>query len=412
MSEPTPYSPELIDEIVRAVMQRNPAPAAAADLPPAPAPGVATGRVAMLTARERLELKTFPVPKIRPDEILLRVEACGICGTDIHCYRNDPFGLIPVVLGHEGTGEVVEVGAEIKTDSVGKPVRPGDKLVTSILETSNECMIAKYNPLKANLCDDLRIYGLLPDSEACHFNGYFGDYLVIRPGSSFFVVQEMSLKLRVLIEPAAVVCHALERAKHSGATLNFRSRVVVQGCGPIGLMMIACLRTYGINQIIAVDGNDGRLELARKLGADHTLNYKMFGGVDELAGAVAGLTKGVGAHFAFQVTGVPAAFSNIFKMVRRGGGVCELGHFVDAGSCAVNPHQDFCRKEITLLGSWAYNSWEYPNAYHFLQRAERIGLPVEMLVTHSFPLSRIQEAFDTNLRQEGIKIMVEAGAHG
>jgi len=404
MTNDTPaLSPEAIEEIVRAVMRGGNAAPAAASMT---ASSADMGRVAMLTAKERLEFREFPVPKIRADEILLRVEACGICGTDIHCYKNDPFGLIPVVLGHEGTGEVIEVGAEIKMDSVGKPVRPGDKLVTSILETSDACMIAKYNPLKANLCDDLRIYGLLPDSPDHHFNGYFGEYLVIRPGSSFFVVQDMSLRLRVLIEPAAVVCHALERAKNCGATLNFRSRVLVQGCGPIGLMMIACLRTCGVNNIIALDGNDSRLEMARRLGADHTLNYKLFAGVDDLAGAVMGLTKGVGAHFGFQVTGVPAAFSNIFKFVRRGGGVCELGHFVDGGSCALNPHLDICRKEITLIGSWAYNSWEYPNAYHFLQRAERIGLPVESLVTHSFPLSRIQDAFDTTLRQEGIKIMV------
>lgn len=404
MTNSTALPPDAIEEIVRAVMRGvKPAPAAK----PGPRPIKATGRVAMLTAKERLEFREFPVPNIKPDEMLLRVEACGICGTDIHCYKNDPFDLIPVVLGHEGTGEVVEVGKDIKMDSVGKPVRPGDKLVTSILETSDACMIAKYNPLKANLCDDLRIYGLLPDSPQYHFNGYFGEYLVIRPGSSFFGVQDMSVKLRVLIEPAAVVCHALERAKHCGATLNFRSRVVVQGCGPIGLMMVACLRTYGVNNIIALDGNDARLEMARRLGADHTLNYKKFAGVDDLAAAVEGLTKGVGAHFGFQVTGVPAAFSNIFKMVRRGGGVCELGHFVDGGSSALNPHFDICRKEITLIGSWAYNSWEYPNAYHFLQRAEQIGIPVESLVTHSFPLSRVQEAFDTTLRQEGVKIMVE-----
>lgn len=409
MTSPIPPSSLQIEEIVRAVLRQR-GMAGDAETAPAPARPPGTGRVAMLTAKETLEFRDFPLPEIGPDEILLKVEACGICGTDIHCYKNDPFGLIPVVLGHEGTGEVLAVGKNIRMDSVGKPVKPGDKLVTSILETSDACMVAKYNPLKANLCDDLRIYGLLPDSPSHHFNGYFGEYLVIRPGSSFFGVNEMSLKLRVLIEPAAVVCHALERAKNCGATLNFRSRVLVQGCGPIGLMMIACLRTYGVNNIIALDGNDSRLEMARRLGADHTLNYKLFGGIDDLTGAIQGLTKGVGAHFGFQVTGVPAAFSNIFRMVRRGGGVCELGHFVDAGPCAMNPHLDICRKEIVLFGSWAYNSWEYPNAYHFLQRAERIGLPMEALVTHTFPLSRIQEAFEANLRQEGVKIMVQAGA--
>lgn len=368
--------------------------------------GQTHGRAAVLTAREKLEMREFPLRAIRPDEILVRVEACGICGTDIHCYRNDPFDLCPVVLGHEGTGEVVKVGEAVTMDSVGKPVRPGDKIVTSILETSDACMIAKYNPLKANLCDDLRIYGLLPDEPDNHFNGYFAEYLVIRPGSSFFVVNDLSEDLRVLIEPAAVVCHALERAKNCGATLNFRTRVIVQGCGPIGLMMVAVLKTYGINNIIAIDGNASRLEWASRLGADHTINYKDHGGAEEVGGAVQKITKGLGAHFAFQATGVPQAAANLIQCVRRGGGICELGHFVDGGQAGFNPHFDFCKKEITLVGSWAYNSWEYPNAYHFLDRAEKIGLPVASLITHRFPLEKIQEAFETTMRQEGIKVVV------
>ena len=364
-------------------------------------------RAAVLEAKERLVIKEFPLRQIKDDEILVKVEACGICGTDVHCYKNDPFALTPNVLGHEGTGEVIQVGKSVVMDSVGKSVSVGDKIVTSIMETSQACMIAKYNPLRANLCDDLQIYGLLPDEPDNHFNGYFGEYLIIRPGSSFFVVNQMSLKLRTLIEPAAVVCHALDRAKASSSRLNFRSRILVQGCGPIGLLMIAVLRTYGINNIIALDGNDDRLEMAKSFGADHVLNYKNYDGLDPLVEAVGELTKGVGAQFGFQVTGVPQAFANIFKMVRRGGSVVEIGHFVDGGEATINPHEDICKKEISLIGSWVYNSTDYPNAYHFLQRAERIGLPMESLITHTFPLDQIQEAFDTNLRQEGVKIMIE-----
>jgi len=394
-----------IERIVRDVLAQK-MPSTNLSRPPGSAGVPGKARAAVLTAREKLELREFPLRDIRPDEILVRVEACGVCGTDIHCYKNDPFNLIPVVLGHEGTGEVAKVGSAVTMDSVGKPVRVGDKIVTSTLETSDACMIAKYNPAKANLCDDLRIYGLLPDEPDNHFNGYFGEYLIIRPGSSFFVVNDMNLDLRVLIEPAAVAAHALERAKITGL-INFRSRVVVQGCGPIGLMLVAVLRTAGVNNIIAIDGNDARLALAHELGADHTVNFRNFPTADDLAAEVLNVTKGIGAHFAFSVTGVPQATSQIFKLIRRGGGVCEVGFFVENGQCSVNPHEDFCKKEIILVGTWAYNSWEYPNAYHFLQRAERIGLPITKLITHRFPLDRIHEAFATNLRQEGIKVVVE-----
>ena len=383
------------------------APAASA------APAGKTARAAVLVEPRKLEIKEFPLREIGPDEILLKVEACGVCGTDVHCYKSDPFGLTPNVLGHEGTGEVVQVGANVKMDSVGKPVKVGDKLVTSLMETSPDCLVAKYNPAKSNLSDDLKVYGLLPDEPNDHFNGYFAEYMIIRPGSSFFVVNDMSVELRCLIEPAAVVCHALERARSCGNNrLNFRSRVVVQGCGPIGLLMIAVLRTAGVNNIIALDGNPSRLEMARRLGADELINYKEYSGIDEIADHIRGLTKGLGAHWGFQVTGVPVAHANLYKLIRRGGGICEVGHFVDGGECAINPHRDICAKEISLVGSWVYNSFEYPSAYHFLQRAERIGLPVSSLVTHKFPLDQIDEAFQVNLRQEGVKVVVEAKMSG
>ncbi len=405
------FSKEQISNIVSEVLAeafKQQTTAGAAAVKPSVA-GANSGRAAVLVEPRKLAIREFPLREIGPDEILVKVEACGVCGTDVHCYKSDPFGLTPNVLGHEGTGEVLQVGSNIKMDSVGKPVNVGDKIVTSLMETSPDCLIAKYNPAKANLSDDLKVYGLLPDEPDNHFNGYFAEYLIIRPGSSFFVVNDMSVELRCLIEPAAVVCHALERAKSAGgAKLNFRSRVVVQGCGPIGLLMIAVLRTYGINNIIALDGNASRLAMAKSLGADDVINYKEYSGIDEIAEKVKSLTKGLGAHYGFQVTGVPVAHANLYKLIRRGGGICEVGHFVDGGECAINPHRDICSKEITLVGSWVYNSFEYPNAYHFLQRAERIGLPVSSLITHKFPLDQIDEAFQVNLRQEGIKVVVVA----
>lgn len=398
----------IVNEVLNQVGGSQAKPAASAPVATSPTKG-RSGRAAVLVEPKKLEIREFPLREIGPDEILVKVEACGVCGTDVHCYKSDPFGLAPNVLGHEGTGEVIEVGANVQMDSVGKEVKVGDKIVTSLMETSPDCLIAKYNPAKANLSDDLKVYGLLPDEPNNHFNGYFGEYLIIRPGSSFFVVNDMSVELRCLIEPAAVVCHALERARSCGHNkLNFRSRVVVQGCGPIGLLMIAVLRTAGVNNIIALDGNPGRLEHARGLGADEIINYKEFSGIDAIADHVNRLTKGVGAHWGFQVTGVPVAHANLYKLIRRGGGICEVGHFVDGGECAINPHRDICAKEISLVGSWVYNSFEYPSAYHFLQRAERIGLPVTSLITHKFKLEEIDEAFQVNLRQEGVKVVVEA----
>ncbi|MBQ4111099.1 MAG: zinc-binding dehydrogenase [Clostridia bacterium] len=370
-------------------------PAASGNIP-------ATSRVAMLTGIEKVEIKEYPIPEIGDDDILVKVEGCGICGTDAHEYKRDPFGLIPVVLGHEGTGEIVKMGKNVKKDSAGKPLNLGDKVVT--------CMIFKDNPditmfdLNKQNVGGADVYGLLPDDET-HLNGWFADYIVIRKGSTVFNVSDLNLDLRILIEPCAVLIHAVERAKTTGI-LRFNSRVVVQGCGPIGLICIAILRTMGIENIVAVDGEEKRLDFAKEMGATTSVNFKNHSGIEALAGAVKDAFGGYEADFAFQCTGSPVAHSNVYKFIRNGGGLCELGFFINGGDATINPHFDLCSKEITLVGSWVYTLRDYATTFDFLKRAKGIGLPLEKLITHKYPLSQIDEAYKTNIKMEGLKIAV------
>lgn len=362
-----------------------------------------TACVAMLTDLQKIEPREFPIPALLPGEILLKVEGCGICGTDVHEYKRDPFHLIPVVLGHEGTGEIVAMGSPYLKDFEGRPLAAGDKIVTSVL-VPDDCPFTHLHPARANLSDSLGVYGLFPDSESHHLNGFFATHLVVRSGSTIFQVNGMSVKERILIEPLAVTVHALQRAKTTGL-LNFASAVLVQGCGPIGLMMIATLRAYGISRIIAVDSVPQRLEMAKKMGASLSLDIKTLG-AEGVASAVKSETGGFGADFAFQCTGVPAAAASIFKFIRRGGGLCEVGFFMDNGECSINPHEDLCKKEITLVGSWVYTAQEYPIAIAMIRHMKTIGLPIEDLVTHTFPLEKINEAMQANIALEGIKIAV------
>ena len=392
-----------IEEIVKQVLAgmtgtaaQGSAPAAASgDLPK-------TARVAMLVEKERYEIKEYPLPKVGDDDILVKVEGCGICGTDAHEFKRDPFGLIPVVLGHEGTGEIVKMGKNVKKDSAGKDLKVGDKVVS--------CMIFKDNPditmfdLNKQNVGGADVYGLLPDDDV-HFNGWFADYILIRGGSTVFNVSDLDLKSRILIEPCAVLIHAVERAKTTGI-LRFNSRVVVQGCGPIGLICISVLRTMGIEHITAVDGEQKRLDFAKKMGADKSVNFKDHKGVEELAKAVEATFDGHPADFAFQCTGSPVAHANIYKFIRNGGGLCELGFFINGGDATINPHFDICAKEITTVGSWVYTLRDYATTFDFLKRAKGIGLPMDDLITHSFPLEEINEGHRTNLRMEGLKIAI------
>ena len=402
-----------IEEIVKQVLAEmkgtapaDVAPAVKAD-PAATAAGEIpkTAHVAVLTALEHFDIKEYPMPEVGDDDILVKVEGCGVCGTDAHEFKRDPFSLIPVALGHEGTGEIVKMGKNVKVDTAGKPVRVGDKVVT--------CMIFKDDPeitmfdLNKKNVGGADVYGLLPDDDV-HLNGWFSDYILIRGGSfgsTFFNVSDLDLDSRILIEPCAVLIHAVERAKTTGI-LRFNSRVVVQGCGPIGLICIAILKTMGVQNICAVDGEQKRLDFAKKMGAKMTVNFKDHKGIEALAGAVKDAFGGHLADFAFQCTGSPVAHANIYKFIRNGGGLCELGFFINGGDATINPHFDICSKEITLVGSWVYTLRDYVTTFDFLKSAKEIGLPMSELITDKFPLEEINEALKTNLAMTGLKIAI------
>ena len=402
-----------IEEIVKQVLAEmkgaapaDVAPAVKAD-PAATAAGEIpkTAHVAVLTALGHFDIKEYPMPEVGDDDILVKVEGCGVCGTDAHEFKRDPFGLIPVALGHEGTGEIVKMGKNVKVDTAGKTVQVGDKVVT--------CMIFKDDPeitmfdLNKKNVGGADVYGLLPDDDV-HLNGWFSDYILIRGGSfgsTFFNVSDLDLDSRILIEPCAVLVHAVERAKTTGI-LRFNSRVVVQGCGPIGLICIAILKTMGVQNICAVDGEQKRLDFAKKMGAKMTVNFKDHKGIEALAGAVKDAFGGHLADFAFQCTGSPVAHANIYKFIRNGGGLCELGFFINGGDATINPHFDICSKEITIVGSWVYTLRDYVTTFDFLKSAKEIGLPMSELITDKFPLEEINEALKTTLAMTGLKIAI------
>lgn len=400
----------LVQQVLKEMTGGAPASAASvssyAPRAAAPAGGVPDkAHVAVLTGLKHFDIKEYPIPEVGDDDILVKVEGCGVCGTDAHEFKVDPFGLIPVALGHEGTGEIVKMGKNVKVDSAGKPVKVGDKIVT--------CMIFKDDPditmfdLNKKNIGGADVYGLLPDDDV-HLNGWFSDYIFIRGGefgSTFFNVSDLDLDSRILIEPCAVLVHAVERAKSTNI-MRFNSKVVVQGCGPIGLICIAVLRTMGIENIVAVDGNEQRLDFAKKMGANNTVNFMQHKGIDALAAAVQDACGGKLADFAFQCTGSPVAHSNIYHFIRNGGGLCELGFFINGGDATINPHFDLCSKEITLVGSWVYTLRDYVTTFDFIKRALAIGLPLKELITHKFPLEEINEALETNLAQKGLKIAI------
>ncbi len=362
-----------------------------------------TAKVAMLTAQKHIEVKEYPVPALQDDDILVKIEGCGICGTDVHEWKGDPFGIIPVTLGHEGTGEIIALGKNIKKDTAGNPIKVGDKIVTSVI-SCGDCYICRNQPANTNLCDKQGVFGLIQHNDANPLTGWFATHLLIRgKGSTYFVVNDLDLQERMLLELACVCVHALKRANSTGL-INFNSKVLIQGLGPVGLVMTAVLRAAGVNHIIAIDGTPMRLEMAKKMGAKTVINFKEVPTLEERVKLVKSVANGVGADFAFQCTGAPMAAKDIFEYIRRGGGLCEMGFFVNNGEYNVNPHFAMCNKEITLVGSWDYSADDYPTTMAFLRQAREMNIPIKELITHTYPLDKLNEAMETNVAQKGIKI--------
>lgn len=357
-------------------------------------------RVAVLTGKKKIDILELPIPEINDDEVLVKVEQTGICGTDVHEYKGDPFGYMPVELGHEGTGTIVKLGKNVTKDFYGKPLKVGDKIVTG-LKPCGSCDTCKYDPENVHLCPSGEIFGLMPGEEAYkNFNGWFGEYIKINAGGVIFNVSDMDVNLRTLIEPTAVIVHAVEQAKK---IFNFKhgSYVLVQGCGPIGLLLLTMVRTMGVRNIIAIDSDEQRLNMAKKLGAAYTINYMKENAIKRVMEI-----SGTGAEMAFQCTGSPKAASTIWKYIRRGGAMCELGFFVDNGEATYNPHLDICNKEIRVIGSWTYQAKDWIQACDVLKEAQRENLPVEELLSHKYSLSDINEAMEMNISMKGLKIAV------
>ena len=387
-----------VESIVRKIIGQmgNQAPKASAGIPK-------TAKVAMLTALKKIEVKEFAIPEVGPDDILVKVEGCGVCGTDVHEWRQDPFGIIPVTLGHEGTGEIVALGKNVKFDTAGNPIKVGDKLVTSVI-SCGECFVCRNHPANTNLCDKQGVFGLIPHNDKNPLTGWFATHLLISgKGSTYFVVNDLDLKERMLLELACVCVHALKRANQTGL-INFNSKVLVQGLGPVGLVMISVLRAAGVNHIVAIDGTPKRLEMAKKLGAKTVISFKEITSLEERVKIVKKACNGVGVDFAFQCTGAPMAAKDIYEYIRRGGGMCEMGFFVNNGEYSVNPHFAMCNKEITIVGSWDYSADDYPTTMAFLRQAREMNIPIKELITHTFPLDKLNEAMGVNVSQQGIKI--------
>ena len=346
------------------------------------------GRVVILDKpKGKFTIKSYPLPVPEPRTLLMKVEMCGVCGTDVHYWRGHkatfqvPF---PGVFGHEITGTIVALGKGVTKDFAGNPVKVGDRIVPIPLITCGNCFyctIAK-EPVK---CLNARAYGHLGDG-APYFTGGYAEYLYIYLPNSLFVKTDMNTERSVLLEPVSIGINCVEKVG-----VNVGETAVVQGSGPIGLVTLACVKAAGASKIIVVGGEPNRLELAKELGADMTININEVKDPNERVKLIKNETLGGhGVDVVFECAGVPRAVPEGIDYLRYGGRYCEAGHFSDAGTVEINPSTHICAKCATIVGAWSSTADQFIKALNVL-RDERF--PFEKVITHKLPLERLEEAF-------------------
>ena len=329
----------------------------------------------VLEAYNKLVYKNFPDPVVADDEVLVKVEAVGICGSDVHGMDGSTGRRIPpLVMGHEAAGTIKELGLNVKDWNVGDRVT-----FDSTIYRLDDWYTRKG---LYNLSDNRMVLGVSPDEYRRH--GAFAEYVNVPRHILYRIPDEVSFTQAAMVEPVAVAAHAVELTP-----VAWNDTAVVVGCGMIGLFMIQVLRTRGCGKIIAIDLEDDKLALAMKLGADVAFNPNR----DNICKEVEVRTEGRGADVAFEVMGISDTVKSAIGSVRKGGTVTLVGNLSPTVEI---PLQAVVTQQIRLQGSCAICG-EYPAVLDMIARKE---ISVEAILTAEAPLSEGADWFQRLYEKE------------
>ena len=323
---------------------------------------------AVVAHGQAFEVREYAVPEPGPNTLLLRQELAGICGTDLHNWQKGfQYEVVP---GHENVGIIDALGEGVKTDYVGNPVRPGDRVI--------------FAPGTGGY----GAYGFQPNpDEPPHFFGGFADYLYLGLPNTCFIKTSAPPEVAVLTEPFTIGVHAVMRGR-----VELGDTVVVQGSGAIGLVTLVCAKISGAAKLIMVGGPADRLALAKRMGADVTINIEEAPSVEERTELVLAHTpKKAGADVVFECAGFLPATPEGLGYVKHSGTFVEVGHFVDMGSIDFNINRLLMRKNLRLEAVWGSTYEHFVRGLPILERNE---FPFAAMVSHALPLEETLKGFE------------------
>lgn len=329
----------------------------------------------VLTACRRLELLDLPEPDIGPEDVLVRVHSCGICGSDVHGMdgstgRRQP----PIVMGHEAAGVIARVGAAVQGWA------EGDRVTFDSTIYCGRCWHCRAG--RVNLCDRRRVLGV--SCEEYRQNGAFAEYVAVPERVLYRLPEGLAFERAALVEPLSIAFHAVGRARPG---LNDTALVV--GAGMVGLLVVQALRVAGCGRIIAADVDPARLALACRLGADDALRADETDVPDE----VRRRTAGRGADLAVEVVGLSETVRTAVCAARKGGRVTLVGNLSPNVEL---PLQAVVTRELGLSGVCA-SCGEYPACLDMMARG---AVRVDPLLSATAPLAHGPAWFERLYRGE------------
>ena len=316
----------------------------------------------VLEEYNHLVYKNVPDPQTGPEDVLVRVKACGICGSDVHGMDGSSGRRIPpLIMGHEASGVIVEVGANVAGWQKGERVTFDSTIYCGTCHFCRQGLI--------NLCDNRRVLGVSCDDY--RQNGAFAEYVAVPRHILYRLPEGLSFEQAAMVEALSIAFHAVARTP---ITLN--DTAVVVGTGMIGLLIVQSLRAAGCGYIIAVDLDQSRLDLACQLGADEGLRP---GSVDVVA-EVLSRTAGRGADISVEAVGLAPALKLAIHSLRKGGSLTLVGNLAPA---AEFPLQFVVTRELSLNGSCT-SAGEYPACLEMIVRG---AINVDAMISAVVPLA-------------------------
>lgn len=386
---------------------------------------MATAKASVLESfNAPLRLKEYPVPaKLEPGAALVRTEMAGVCGTDVHLWKGELPIKLPVILGHETVGRLVELGEGLERDWTGAPLKAGDRVTWNSAISCGACFYCaeKRQPTR---CPQRRAYGIGHRcDEPPHFLGGYAQYHYLRPRTTIFKLPDDLPTESVIGAGCALITaiHGVERIcveTNPGAAIGkartdtsafvlpplWRDHAVVQGAGPVGISALAVAKAAAANKVIVIGAPRSRLQLARRFGADHVIDLDEARDARSRIDAVRQLTGGHGADVVLECAGHPSAVVEGMEMCRDGGKYLILGHYCDAGPVTWNPHV-VTRKQLQVFGSWSSEPRHLRAALEFLG-ANRERFPFQEMVTHRFQIGQANEALQTTANWQSAKSVI------